>query len=448
VLLNSLPLLGPGSEDSGRLVGIFRRVTADSGVSPLPLENPEADEPTPLIPLTAPAEGVPGVINNPKSLEVAAAAIAGGSGPVAIDAERAGGYRYGQNAYLVQIRRTGSGTHLIDPIGFANLKPIADAIGAQEWILHAASQDLPCLADLGLAPQHLFDTEMAARILGRPKVGLAALAGSELGLSLAKEHSAADWSNRPLPKSWLTYAALDVELLVELRDILEADLERTGRLTWATEEFEYLRTAPAKAARHEPWRRTSGIHRIRNARGLAVVRELWQARDRLAADRDIAPGRVLADNAIAAAGSARPQSQPKLAELPEYRGKGTRRRLGYWWRAIECANQLPIEDLPELSARSSGPPPPRSWSDRAPQAAARLSAAKAFLAEVSEQSGIPTENVLTPDTVRRLCWEPPTTSDEHPVASYLRQAGARNWQIELTLTGLTGALGATPPSEA
>jgi len=424
-------------------------VTADSEVpAALPIEDLIEEEQPILTPLRQPADGVPDVINDPKSLQRSAEAIAAGSGPVAIDAERAGGYRYGQNAYLVQIRRVGSGTHLIDPIGFANLKPIADAIGSAEWILHAANQDLPCLADLGLAPQHLFDTEMAARILGRPKVGLAALAGSELSLSLAKEHSAADWSNRPLPRSWLTYAALDVELLVELREILRADLERTGRITWAAEEFEYIRTAPAKAPRREPWRRTSGIHRIRNPRGLAVVRELWEARDRLAADRDIAPGRVLPDTAIAAAGNGRPTTEKQLAELPEYRGKGTRRRIGYWWQAVECANKTASADLPELSAKSEGPPSPRSWVDKSPAAAARLGSAKAFLAILSEESGIPTENMLTPDTVRRLCWEPPVSLDQEAVAEFLRDAGARGWQIDLTLAGLTSAIATTPKQEA
>ncbi|NQU37644.1 MAG: HRDC domain-containing protein, partial [Actinobacteria bacterium] len=323
-----------------------------------------------------------------------------------------------------------------------------DAIGSAEWILHAANQDLPCLADLALAPQHLFDTEMAARILGRPKVGLAALAGSELGLSLAKEHSAADWSNRPLPESWLTYAALDVELLVELREILRADLERTGRMPWATEEFEYIRTAPAKAPKREPWRRTSGIHRIRNPRGLGIVRELWRARDRLAADRDIAPGRVLPDTAIAAAGTARPSTQSKLAELPEYRGKGTRRRINFWWQAVERANVTPTAELPELSARSSGPPSPRSWPDKSPQAAVRLTAAKKFLAGQSEETGIPTENILMPDTVRRLCWEPPAQPDDTSVTAYLRDSGARDWQISLTLAGLTDALSTTISTEA
>ncbi|MFA7265962.1 MAG: HRDC domain-containing protein [Candidatus Nanopelagicales bacterium] len=404
------------------------------------VEDPVADE---LTALTHPAEGTPEVVVDAAGLNSLIDAISAGTGPIAIDAERAGGYRYSHSAYLIQLRRTGSGSHLIDPIGFKDLAALGDAIGDEEWILHAASQDLPCLAELKMTPVHLFDTEMAARILGRPKVGLAALAESELGLSLAKEHSAADWSTRPLPEAWLRYATLDVELLIELRSILATDLEATGRMDWAKEEFEYLRTAPARAPRTDPWRRTSGIHKVRSARGLEIARRMWIARDEMAQQRDIAPGRVLPDAAISAAAIARPTSRKQLSELPAFTGRGTKRRIDYWWQAVADANVTPDSDLPPANAASTGPPPPRSWPDRAPEAAARLAQARGFLNEASTKLGIPTENILTPDIARRLCWEPPTPRDESAVAAYLAAAGARQWQINLTCVGLTAALSAT-----
>lgn len=387
-----------------------------------------------------PAEGVPPVVNTDAGLIEIAESLALGSGPIAIDAERAGGYRYSHSAYLVQLRREGAGTHLIDPVTIEAFDPLAEAMAGSEWIIHAASQDLPCLEELGLAPRVLFDTEMAARILGRPKVGLAALASSELGISLAKEHSAADWSTRPLPESWLRYAALDVELLIELRQLLHDDLLATGRMEWAVEEFEYIRTAPARAPRPEPWRRTSGIHRIRTRRGLAVVQQVWLARDQLAFERDIAPGRVLADSSITALGIKPPASRGELAAMPEFSGKGARRRLEYWWTAVVAGREVPDSELPELSAAPTGPPPPRSWPDRAPEAAARLAASRAFLGNLSEELGIPVENILTPDLVRRLCWEPPHAADESSISSYLTEYGARQWQIQLTLAGLTQAI--------
>lgn len=400
-----------------------------------------------LTPLTHPADGVPHVVVDAEGLQRTITAIAAGTGPIAIDAERAGGYRYSHSAYLIQLRRAGSGSHLIDPIGFDDLADLAAVMADDEWILHAASQDLPCLAELKMAPTRLFDTEMAARILGRPKVGLAALAESELGVSLAKEHSAADWSTRPLPEAWLRYAALDVELLIELRDILAADLEATGRLEWALEEFEYLRTAPARAPRVDPWRRTSGIHKVRTARGLEIARQLWLARDSMAQQRDIAPGRVLPDSAIAAAAVAKPTSRKQLAELPAFSGRGTRRRIDFWWQAVEEALHTAEPDLPKATAATTGPPPPRSWADRAPEAAVRLTAAKAFLTATAEELGMPTENLLTPDIARRLCWDPPGAHTESDVSSFLAEHGARQWQISLTCKGLTQALAAKEAAE-
>lgn len=402
-----------------------------------------AEPETELIELSAPRDGVPPVIANDSGLAEVAAAIAAGSGPIAVDAERAGGYRYSHSAYLIQLRRAGSGSHLVDPVTIESFDSLSQAMAGSEWIIHAASQDLPCLHELGLQPDLLFDTEMAARILGRPKVGLAALASSELGISLAKEHSAADWSARPLPESWLRYAALDVELLIDLRNLLYQDLERTGRLEWAREEFEYIRTAPARAPRTEPWRRTSGIHRIRSRRGLAIVQQVWLARDQLAFERDIAPGRVLPDAAITAAGLKQPNSRMELAAMPEYSGRGTKRRLEYWWTAVVAGRDIPDSKLPELTAAPTGPPPPRSWADRAPEAAARLAAAKAFLAGVSDDLGIPVENILTPDIVRRICWDPPEDSQPSSVSDFLATHGARQWQIQLVLDGLVEALGHT-----
>ncbi len=131
----------------------------------------------------------------------AVAAIAGGHGPVAVDAERASGFRYSQRAYLIQVFRRGAGTFLFDPPAIGDFSDLAAAIQHEEWIIHAASQDLTCLREVGLDPERIFDTELAARLLGIPRVGLGTVVEELLGLHLAKEHSAADWSTRPLPES-------------------------------------------------------------------------------------------------------------------------------------------------------------------------------------------------------------------------------------------------------
>jgi ribonuclease D len=304
-------------------------------------------------------------------------------------------------------------------------------------VLHAASQDLPCLAEVGLRPTSLFDTELAGRLAGLPRVGLGPLVEQLLGLALEKGHGAADWSRRPLPDEWLVYAALDVEVLVELRDVLAAMLTEQGKLGFAEQEFEAIRTAGPPVPRAEPWRRTSGIHRIRKARALAAVRALWEARDRLAAERDIAPGRVLPDSAIVEAAVTAPTSAAALAALPVFRGRAQRRLTGYWYAALSEAARLEPDALPRSAAPTEGPPPVARWSDRDPTAAARLAAARAGITALSEQWAIPVENLLQPDLLRRMCWAPPADGD---VAAPLRAGGARPWQVELVGPVLEAAL--------
>ncbi len=400
--------------------------------------DPAAPEPVPLL---APADGLPEVVGSVAALDAVAERLAAGQGPVAVDAERASGFRYSARAYLVQLRRAGAGSFLIDPIPLAGrFGPLAEVLDGPEWVLHAASQDLPCLAELGLRPTRLFDTELAGRLAGLPRVGLGPMVETLLGLRLEKGHGAADWSTRPLPRDWLVYAALDVEVLIELRDVLDSMLAEQGKREWAAQEFEAVRTAPPPPARADPWRRTSGIHRVRRPRQLATIRELWQARDDLAERRDIAPGRVLPDSAIIEAAVTAPPSSAELSKLPIFRGRAQRKLASYWWSAVNRAATLPNADLPAATLPADGPPPVNRWPDRDPEAAARLAAARAAVAELSERHDIPVENLLQPDLLRRLCWRPPA----EPVTDALRAGRAREWQIALTATPLAHALTARP----
>ncbi|MEV7279228.1 ribonuclease D [Streptomyces sp. NPDC093111] len=392
------------------------------------------------IPLLEPREGIPPVVATDEALAEVVAAFAAGRGPVAVDAERASGYRYGQRAYLVQLRREGAGTALIDPVGCPDLSALGEALTGTEWILHAATQDLPCLRDIGMVPSRLFDTELAGRLAGFPRVGLGAMVESVLGYALEKGHSAVDWSTRPLPEPWLRYAALDVELLVDLRDALEKELDRQGKLGWALEEFDAIASAPPAPPRKDPWRRTSGMHKVRRRRQMAVVRELWTARDKVAQRRDVSPGKVLSDSAIVEAALALPPNAGALSALPGYGQRMGKRQLEQWQAAVDRAKALPESELPQPGQPVAGPPPPRAWADKDPAAAARLSAARAAVSTLAEELNLPQENLITPDTVRRVCWEPPAPATPETVAAALTGHGARPWQVGLVTPLLVAAL--------
>ena len=394
-----------------------------------------------------PRDGVPEVIVDEAALTAYAEALAGGSGPLALDAERASGYRYSQRAYLVQLRREGAGTALIDPIALPDLGVIQDATADVEWILHAATQDLPCLAEVGLHPSALFDTELAGRLLGRERVSLAALVESELGFILEKGHGATDWSVRPLSQAQLRYAALDVEVLVELRDAMAAALDGAGKTRLAAEEFHALLSFTPRERGEDEWRRTSGIHRVRKPRDLAVVRALWLSRDELAREQDVAVGRLLPDSSIVAAARADLGSMTDLADLKDFNGRAAHRFLRRWWSAISTARQLPDAELPRAAAPPSGPPPARAWAERDPEAHARLSAARAILAELADGHQMPVENLLAPDIARRLCWTPPEPAGIEEVEAALSELGARPWQVSATAEALAAALTAVPDTQ-
>jgi ribonuclease D len=424
----SYPCRAPGGTD------ITAETTATSD------EEQIGSEPPRLI--TEPAGGIPFVTTTREELERCARLLKAGTGPVAVDAERASGFRYGQRAFLVQIKREGAGIWLIDPEAFDDLAVIQEALAGVEWILHAASQDLPCLSELGLWPDRLFDTELAGRLLGLPRVGLASVLEQLLGVTLAKEHSAADWSKRPLPEDWLRYAALDVELLVELREAMVDLLVEAGKLGWAEEEFEAIRTTPLAGPRKEPWRRTSGMHRLRKPQQLAVVRELWETREALAKNRDVAPGRLIPDAAIVAAAASQPTTVPALLKTPGFHGRAAAKEGPRWVRAIQSgqAAAQAKDGLPALHLPLDGPPPPRAWKDRNPLADRRLKTAKAWVGNKAEELGLPTENLLTPDTLRRLCWTPPESIDLETVSTALAELGARAWQVNLVAPIITVAL--------
>lgn len=404
--------------------------------------------------LTAPYEGLPELINSPELFDQMLAELAAGNGPFAVDAERASGYKYSARAYLIQIKRNGGGLHLIDPIPFGIGNPqfaqLNDLLQGEEVILHASTQDLPCLREVGINPSRLFDTELAGRLIGLPRVGLGALVESLLDVALAKEHSAQDWSIRPLPEDWLNYAALDVELLIELRDEIEKLLIEKNKLKWAEQDFASILAAPPAPKRIDPWRRTSGVHKLKKRSQLAVVKSLWEARDDLAAHLDISPGRILSDAAIStialAAGVTPLTSKRELEKV--LRPIGLRARwfenTPRWLKAIDAALMLSEDEMPPLKSKSDSLPPIKVWRERFPEKFIPLSHARFNFTLKAEELELPVENLLTPELLRQICWRLPDPDEVEPL---LLSMGARPWQVEIATPILVAALGEDEPLE-
>lgn len=369
------------------------------------------------------------VIDTVEGYRAAVAQLATGNGPFAVDAERASGFRYSQRAYLIQVFRRGSGAFLFDPPAIGDFSELAQVMAGEEWILHAASQDLACLREVGLDPEVIFDTELGARLAGLPRVGLGTVVEDLLGIHLAKEHSAADWSTRPLPQSWLVYASLDVELLPDLRDAIGKLLDDADKHEIARQEFDAVLQREA-LERFEPWRRLSGIHALRQGRNLAVARELWQARDDYAREIDSAAGRLVPDGSLLAAARSLPMTKRDLAAMKDFNGRASRSQIDRWWAAIERG--LATTDMPSNRAPGDGVPPPRVWAEKNPEADGRLKRARAAVVARAEELDIPTENVLTPDILRRVAWTPPTEIAAETIGEALVSHGARPWQVEAT----------------
>jgi ribonuclease D len=409
------------------------------------------------VPLLAPAQGVPDVIDTAEKFESALDQLKKGDGPFAVDAERASGYKYSARAYLIQIKRTNGGLHLIDPIAFGPghelFVKLNDLLNTDEVILHASTQDLPCLREVGLNPSRLFDTELGGRIAGLPRVGLGPLLESLMGVTLAKEHSAVDWSTRPLPKEWLNYAALDVELLIELRQKIYELLSASNKWKWAEAEFESILIAPPAPPRIDPWRRTSGMHKIKKRDQLVVIKNLWHARDEIARATDVSSGKLLNDAAIIEFAIHKPLNKKDAEKALRPIGMRARwlENMPTWLSATEAALNTPEDQWPPMKSGADTLPPLKLWRERFADKYAPLTHARFAVETVAHELSIPAENLISPEIIRRICWAPPADSLQNlnvdAVCEAMLNLGARQWQVEVVAPLVAAALLEREPRE-
>lgn len=395
------------------------------------------DQEIPELPLLQEPRAKSHLVTDLDQLEKVVAELGASKGSIAIDAERASGFKYSQRAYLIQLRGVGTEIFLIDPVSDPEVissKPfqqLSELLKDREWILHAATQDLPCLNEIGLFPGAIFDTELAGRLAGQPRVGLGSLTESLLKYRLAKEHSAADWSTRPLPESWLTYAALDVDVLHELAEAVSLLLQEQNKSSWAAEEFAALMSFRPKPQKVDRWRSITGLQKVQDRLSLEIARQIWTARELLAKKMDVAPGRLIPDSSILVAATEKPRSRPELAAMKSFSGRASRSYLDLWWDAVQNANKA--TELPALRPeRTDAIPNHRNWITKFPEADRRLKFSKAALIEISEKNLVPLENLLTPEILRQVSFSPPEPLSQELLASKLAELGARNWQVEQT----------------
>lgn len=443
--------------------------------------------------LKEPREGVPEVIDTLEAYKEYCNLLASGSGSLAADAERASGFRYGHEDWLIQFKRKGAGIGLLDPIALGKLgvdwHEFNEAVGDAPWIIHDSMQDLPGFFDIGLRPRALFDTEIAAKLLGRKRFGLSSVTEYYLGLTLAKEHSAADWSYRPLPRDWRNYAALDVELLIELEEVMSGELKKQGKLLWANQEFAHLlsKGAQKKSPHPNPWLRISHISVLMHDKvGLMIAKELWQKRDELACQYDIAPTLLLSDAAIIEAGKRKPSNSREFRSIrilnervrihtgseqdkmfERYAPIQRKIKPNVWKNVIEnainraksgevaiidcaqssndeddcsCSNEssLIAKNVQDAQESQAAPRSMKYWRDHHPKRYERLQNVKQSLIKIAEDTHTPTEIIIKPQIIRNLCWQ---DNIEHiNVKEFLVEQGARTWQSDLIAESVTRAI--------
>lgn len=347
---------------------------------------------------------------------------------VAFDTERASGIRYLDKAYLIQAKGQSAPLVLLDPLVLDDLSDFSEACKNSTWVLHAAKEDLECMEWAGLQAPRLFDTQIAAKLLGYEHVGLGAVTEEVLGVKLAKNHTRENWSLRPLKQSWLDYAALDVEYLVELALALKERLEAAGRLAWAEQEFSYTLAHYRRQTHPEPWRQVKGAGKARSPRQLGLLRELYSQRDEIARERDVAPHRVLPNRDLVDLVLQTPRSYQELSRRPFMKRRQLRRYARRWWQTIKKVRDLEKEQLP-------GREPPRklheisslaTWEKIDPARAELYRLLKEDVSTWAQEKQIWAELALSPSAIRRVAayWEP-----GKDLQNLLKTAEARDWQL-------------------
>lgn len=355
---------------------------------------------------------------------------------IALDCEAAGFHRYSDRLCLIQLT-SGERTFLLDPFEIdvePLLRPTLEDREV-EVVMHGADYDVRLLdRDLGVRLSGLFDTQIAASLLGAEGIGLSSVLEDRLGVRISKKYQKADWARRPLPDAMIEYAALDTAHLPALADALRDDLTRTGRFSWAVEEFQEL-----ERVRFEATSDQDPVMRVREARDLeprevARLREALLWRDDIARQLDRALFRVAGDSVLVEAARRNPRNVAELQRLPGLNGS----LAGEWgaqlverFRSVNARPEADVEGYPFHLARSNGGGRGRPT----PEVEERLARLKAVRNERAADLGVD-RGTLLPNSVLHLVAESPPGAPEEMATV----PGMRRWQAELLAHDLMAAL--------
>ena len=345
-----------------------------------------------------------------------------------LDTEADSFHSYFTKVCLVQVS-TRQQDWILDPLSAESLAPLREVLGdpAVTCVLHGADYDLRILdRDHGLRIRGLFDTMVAARFLGYPAFGLSSLLERHFGFQIPKQHQRADWSRRPLSPAMLRYASTDTHFLPRLHDLLREELREKGRLEWALEEFALL-----EEVRHQPREEDPEAYlKVKGARSLvprgrAVLRELFEMRDRMAREQDRATFRVLGNATLvvlARKQPRRPRDLSGISGMPRSHRRGFEAEV---LAAIRRGRDLPEEELPQ----------PRRRSSRSREPDPDVSALRQVRDRVAGEQQLDPSLVATNALLEGVARSRPTDRD-----GLLAVPGMRRWQADLLGDDLLGGL--------
>jgi len=340
---------------------------------------------------------------------------------VAVDTEGASFHRFVDRIYLLQIS-TRELTAVLDPLAIGAPAALGRILESDriEKVFHDADYDLRLIhQDYGWHTRRLFDTRVAAQLLGIRAFGLAALLERSFGLKLDKKHQRADWSMRPLPKDMLDYASQDTMYLLELRDRLAAELEAAGRWSWAREEFERLEGTQWESEDGEDnaYMRVKGARDL-DRRQLAIFRELVRFRDGIARELDRATFRVAGNEALFAVAREAPRTIDALVQIKGVPRGIAERRGNEMLSAVQRGLDVPEDQLPKF------PRAPR-W-DRDADFDNRVNALRAAREEAATRLNLDPGFLAAREKLEAIARRRPKTLDELAEIPDLRR-----WQVEV-----------------